>query len=178
MVIQILECIHSEIIHNCGFWRWTDLGGLWTQLLNQRVNDDSELHNWWRRGQVRPLEIRKRPLWTLLPNEPWWNRLLEWKDGSRISCGCKFGFNWGSSKVGQWVAGASFHFSDILNKNGKLSTGDALNWDKGWLEHHQALVWVGRPTVWSHMRSLSTSSKVGRGANDAHAINEFELAMC
>ena len=84
----------------------------------------------------------------------------------------------GSSKVGQWVAGASFHFSDIVNKNGKLSTGDALNWDKGWLEHHQALVWVGRPTVWSHMRSLSTSSKVGRGANDAHAINEFELAMC
>ena len=74
------------------------------------------------------------------------------------------------------MAGASFHFSDIVNKNDKLSTGDALNWDKGWLEHHQALVWVGRPTVWSHMRSLSTSSKVGRGANDAHAINE--LAMC
>ena len=80
--------------------------------------------------------------------------------------------------MGQWVAGASFHFSDIVNKNGKLSTGDALNWDNGWLEHHRALVWVGRPTVWSHMRSLSTSSKVGRGVNNAHAINESELAMC
>ena len=64
----------------------------------------------------------------------------------------------------QPLAGASFHFSDIVNKNDKLSTGDGdgLNWDNGWLEHHQALVWVGRPTVWSHMRSLSTSSKVGR----------------